>query len=125
MLFAFHRARSGNDADRAVADRQAARPDDGRFRSHFEAGDFIRGQNRHDFGHAWAAFERIFVRFAIVADHGDHGAFGPLNYMRPQTETVDPFDHVLDIGRLGVFFHDNDHGRVLNFGYESVRLTAV
>ena len=97
LLFAFDRAGAGDDADRAAADRQAAGADRRRLALHFAAGDFVRRQDRHDFGHARAAFQRFLVRLAIVADRGDHGPLGADDHVGLQPQRFDALDHVFDV----------------------------
>ena len=104
LLFAFHRAGTGDHADRAVAHRQAAGADRGRFAFDFQAGDFVGGQDRHHFGHAGSAFQRFFVGLAIVAHRGDHGSFGADDHVGLQTQRLDALDHVLDVGGEASFF---------------------
>ena len=110
LLFALDRAGPGDHADRAAADRQAAGADHGRLGLHLAAGDFVGGEDRHDFGHARPAFQRLLVRLAIVADGGDHGPLGADDHVGLQAQRLDALDHVLDVGRRGLLFHDDDHG---------------
>ena len=104
LLFALDRARTGDHADRAAADRQAAGADDRRLLLHFAAGDLVGGQDRQHFGHARAAFERFLVHLAIVADRGDHGPLGADDHVGFEPEALDPLDHVLDVGWVAFFF---------------------
>ena len=92
--------------------RQAAGADDRRLGLHFAAGDFVRGEDRHDFGHAGAAFQRFLVRLAIVADHGDHGPFGAHDDVGFRPSPSMRWTMCSTSVWLGLFFHDDDHGVV-------------
>jgi hypothetical protein len=50
------------------------------------------------------------TRFTIIADDGNHRAFGAFDDVRLEAELLNAIDHVVDIGRLSFFFHDDDHG---------------
>ena len=62
----------------ARADFQAADRDLRRLLLHLAAGDFVRGENRHDVLDARAAGQRFLGAVALFADGGDDGPLGAL-----------------------------------------------
>ena len=76
LIFTFDRAGAGHNADLARADPQVANLDLSRFGFDFQAGDLVRGQNRHDLGDPGAALERLFGVLPLFANRGDHRTRG-------------------------------------------------
>ena len=92
-----------------VADREAAGADDGRFGLDLAAGDFVGGENRHEFGHARHALQRLAKLIAFFADGRDHGPFGAVDRMSLQAKLLDPSNRMFDLFGRRAAFHDDDH----------------
>ena len=109
LLFALHRARAGDDAELPIADREAAGADHGRLGLHLAAGDFVGGEDGHDFRHARHAFQRLAELIPLFADGRDDGPFGAVDRVGFQAELLDPLNRVFDLFGRRAAFHDNDH----------------
>ena len=111
LLFALDRAGAGDDAELPVADREAAGTDDRRLGLHLAAGDFVGGENRHEFGHARHALQRLAKLIPFLADGRDHGPFGAIDRMGLQAKLLDPSDRMFDLFGRRAAFHDDDHNK--------------
>ena len=55
-------------------------------------------------------FERLRLHLAFIANDADDGAMLAGRNVRLQAKLLDALDDMIDLGRSGVRFEDNDHG---------------
>src|SRR5262249_5155469 len=76
---------------------------------HLGRGHLVGCENRHDFIHSFPGFQGLLGAVALLAQGGDHGAFGADNDVAAQPKLLDPFLDVIDLHGAGAGFHDDDH----------------
>src|SRR5262249_3009132 len=109
LLAALDRAGPGDDTELSAADAQAQGLDDGWLLLDFVAGDLVRREDWDHFLPPFPQLERLLGAIALLAQRGDHRAFGPDDDLTAQAELVDALDHVLNLLLAGTRFHDDDH----------------
>ena len=81
----------------------------------FPAGDFVRGEDRHNFFHIIVRFERLPFAISLFSDGGDDGPFGAIDDVGFQAHLLDALSHSLN-GLFGrSLFHDDDHVSLLGY----------